>query len=159
MSVHSVHSRLMTSRQCKAHAKSTNSREPSFNKIAFAVVVTAALVLGAWSCRGRFPQATHSAKSGNPAPRTDWSTYNGGLTGDHYSPLDQITVANVSHLKQVWRFDSGTDGGVQTNSLVVGRVLYGYGPTLQVIALDGATGKQLYNVLHCGPPMPSKIQL
>ncbi len=115
-----------------------------FNKIAFAVVVTAALVLGAWSCRGRFPQATHSAKSGNPAPRTDWSTYNGGFTGDHYSPLDQITVANVSHLKQVWRFDSGTDGGVQTNSLVVGRVLYGYGPTLQVIALDGATGKQLW---------------
>ena len=115
-----------------------------FKKIMFAVVVTAALALGAWYCRGRFPQATYSAKSGNPAPRTDWSTYNGGLTGDHYSPLDQITAANVSHLKQVWRFDSGTDGGVQANSLVVGRTLYGYGPTLQVIALDGATGKQLW---------------
>jgi len=90
-----------------------------FAKIAFAVVVTVALVLSAWYCRGRFPQATYSAKSENPAPRTDWSNYSGGPTGDHYSPLDQITAANVSHLKQVWRFDSGTDGGVQTNSLVV----------------------------------------
>jgi quinoprotein glucose dehydrogenase len=115
-----------------------------FTKIAFAVVVTAPLVLGAWYCRSRFPLATYSAKSGNPAPRTDWSTYNGGLTGDHYSPLDQITAANVSHLKQVWRFDSGRDGGIQTNSLVVGRTLYGYGTSLQVIALDAATGKQLW---------------
>ena len=96
-----------------------------FKKIAFAVVVTAALVLGAWYCRGRFPQATYSAKSGNPAPRTDWSTYNGGLTGDHYSPLDQITAANVSHLKQVWRFDSGTrlSASKTTPNAVLWRIL------------------------------------
>jgi hypothetical protein len=44
-------------------------------------------------------------------------------------------------MKEVWRFNAGSDGGVQTNPLVGGRALYGYGPTLQVFALDGATGK------------------
>ena len=74
----------------------------------------------------------------------DWATYNGGVNGDHYSPLSQITPANVAELKQVWRVDVGSDGGVQANPLVVGGVLYGYGSTLQVYALDGATGKQLW---------------
>jgi len=33
----------------------------------------------------------------------DWSTYNGGVDGDHYSSLSQITPANVAGLKQAWR--------------------------------------------------------
>jgi glucose dehydrogenase len=38
----------------------------------------------------------------------------------------------------------GSDGGLQVNPLVVGRVVYGYSPTLEVFALDGATGRQLW---------------
>jgi quinoprotein glucose dehydrogenase len=113
-----------------------------FKMSAIASVVTAALLAGAWLYRGRSAQANLSSKP--DGSRTDWSTYNGGVTGDHYSTLDQITIANVARMKQVWRFDAGTDGGLQTNPLVVGRVLYGYGPIQQVIAWDGATGKQLW---------------
>jgi quinoprotein glucose dehydrogenase len=50
----------------------------------------------------------------------------------------------VRNLKEIWRFDAGTGGGLQANPLMVGRTLYGYSPTLQVIALDGATGQQLW---------------
>jgi len=93
------------------------------------------------------PHITHAALAGAPADphaATDWPTYNGGVNGDHYSELKQINVENAHLLKQAWRVDVGTDGGLQVNPLVVGRVVYGYSPTLQVIAMDGATGKQLW---------------
>jgi len=81
--------------------------------------------------------------AGIPAPAqrdVDWAAYNGGLSGDHYSRLKQIDRKNVSRLKNVWTFDTGEKGGIQTNPLIVGRTLYGYTPTQKVIALDAATG-------------------
>ena len=113
------------------------------DRVALAVVAATAISLGAWFYQGHVAQAAYAGKPANPA-RTDWAAYNGGVTGDHYSPLNQITTANVRQLKEVWRFDAGPNGGVQTNPLIVGRTLYGYGPTLQVFALDGATGKQIW---------------
>jgi len=112
--------------------------------VAIAVIAATTFSPGVWLHQGHTAQAAHTTKSENSRARTDWPTYNGEVTGDHYSPLNQITTDNVQHLKEVWRFDAGSSGGVQTNPLVVGRVLYAYGPTLQVIALDGATGKQLW---------------
>src|SRR5258707_5913086 len=112
--------------------------------VALSVVAATALSLGTWPYQGYGAQAAEKGKPESSRARTDWSTYNGDVTGDHYSPLNQITTDNVQRMKEVWRFDAGSDGGVQTNPLVVERALYGYGPTLQVFALDGATGKQLW---------------
>jgi quinoprotein glucose dehydrogenase len=78
------------------------------------------------------------------AADSDWREYNGGADGDHYSPLTQIDRTNVSHLQPAWTFDTGERGGMQTNPLIVGRVLYGYTPKLKIFALDAATGKQLW---------------
>ncbi len=76
------------------------------------------------------------------APRNaDWSVYNGGVDGDHYSRLTQINRTNVHRLQQAWRFDTGEVGGIQTNPLIIGGTLYAYTPTQKVIALDAATGK------------------
>jgi quinoprotein glucose dehydrogenase len=80
----------------------------------------------------------------DPSIRNDWPAYNGGVNGDHFSPLTQITTGNVAKLTQAWSFDAGSEGGLQTNPLIVDRVLYAYTPTLQVVALDAATGKQLW---------------
>jgi quinoprotein glucose dehydrogenase len=112
--------------------------------VTLSVVAATALSLGMWPSQGHAAHAAEEGKPERPGVRTDWSTYNGDVTGDHYSPLDQITTDNVQRMKEVWRFDAGNDGGVQANPLVVGRVLYGYDPTLQVFALDGATGKRLW---------------
>ncbi len=90
-----------------------------------------------------FSGDTRAVLAGTPAD-VGWSAYNGGVNGDHYSELKQINVANAHLLKQVWRMDVGADGGMQVNPLVVGRMLYGYTPTLQVIALDGVTGRRLW---------------
>lgn len=70
-----------------------------------------------------------------------WSVYNGGRNGDHYSRLAQINRANVHRLQVAWTFDTGEKGGLQDNPLIIGRTLYAYTPTQQVIALDAATGK------------------
>jgi quinoprotein glucose dehydrogenase len=106
----------------------------------------AAMTLGlvSWLYQPCAAQAASSRMPADPAVQMDWSAYNGGVDGDHYSPLLQITPANVAGLKQVWQVNVGNDGGLQANPLVVGGVLYGYGSTLQVYALDGTTGKQLW---------------
>jgi quinoprotein glucose dehydrogenase len=112
--------------------------------VAASVIAATAFALCAWIYRDHGAQASGTRNPGTSTARTDWPTYNGEITGDHYSPLNQITTANVHQIKEAWRFNSGTDGGVQTNPLMVGRTLYGYGSTLQVFALDGATGKELW---------------
>ncbi len=71
----------------------------------------------------------------------DWPAYNGSLTGNHFSPLTQITPENVRNLHVAWQFDTGETGGLQTNPLVIGGILYAYTPTQKVVALDAATGK------------------
>ena len=70
-----------------------------------------------------------------------WPVYNGGPDGDHYSWLTQINRTNVHRLKSAWSFDTGEEGGLEDNPLIVGRTLYAYTPTQKVIALDPATGK------------------
>ena len=93
------------------------------------------------------PHGTLASSAGSPGvggSSLDWSAYNGGVNGDHYSDLKQINVKNVHLLKQVWRVDVGTGGGLQANPLVVGRVVYGYSHSLQVIAMDGTTGARLW---------------
>jgi glucose dehydrogenase len=83
-----------------------------------------------------------SVKVSERTPMQDWPMYGGESTGDRYSPLKQINRDSVKRLRMAWRFDVGTEGGLQTNPLIVGRTMYIYSPSQKVIALDGATGKQ-----------------
>ena len=105
-----------------------------------------ALAVGLWHPKGT--QAALASRQADGSQSTDWSVYNGGSMGQHFSPLTQITPKNVRQLKQAWRTDVGSGGGLQANPLMVGRTLFTYSPTLQVVALDGATGKQLW---HAAP--------
>jgi glucose dehydrogenase len=70
-----------------------------------------------------------------------WPVYNGGPDGDHYSRLTQINRDNVGRLKVAWSFDTGEEGVLETNPLIVGRVLYAFTQSQKVVALDAATGK------------------
>lgn len=74
----------------------------------------------------------------------DWPAYNGGVDGDHYSPLAQINRANVAQLRVAWTYDTGEKGNLETNPLIVGRTLYASTFSGKVIALDAATGKLLW---------------
>ncbi len=84
----------------------------------------------------------------NPPPTSaaaqisqDWPRYGGNAENNHYSPLAQINRSNVAKLQVAWNFDTGEEGGLQTNPLIVGGVLYGITPTQKIFALDAASGK------------------
>ena len=75
----------------------------------------------------------------------DWDTYLGDSGRQHYSPLTQINRENVGRLEEVWRYRSGDpDGLMYTSPLVIDGVLYGLSPSLDVFALDAATGVELW---------------
>ena len=78
----------------------------------------------------------------------DWPLY-GGEGGRRFSDLAQITRANVASLEQAWRFDMAEPGDPQTHPLAIGGVVYAYTPSLDTIALDGASGKLLWR-FHSG---------
>ena len=76
----------------------------------------------------------------------EWPMH-GGAGNIRYSPLVQVNKTNVAQLKVAWTYDShdafkGSE--MQSNPVVVGGVLYATTPTLKVIALDAATGTELW---------------
>jgi quinoprotein glucose dehydrogenase len=72
----------------------------------------------------------------------NWFSYGGDPGGTRYSSLSQITKANVSGLKEVWRFETPDGGRLQTTPLIVDGTMYVVSPRQKVIALDAATGRQ-----------------
>jgi quinoprotein glucose dehydrogenase len=73
----------------------------------------------------------------------DWPSY-GGHDGTHYSSLSQINRDNVKNLAVAWKYDTGEEGGIEANPIVVGKVLYTTTPGRSVIALDAATGRLIW---------------
>ena len=58
------------------------------------------------------------------APEGDWFITGRDYSLQRYSPLKQITTANVKDLKAAWTFSTGTLRGHEGNPLVVGNVMY-----------------------------------
>jgi quinoprotein glucose dehydrogenase len=78
----------------------------------------------------------------------DWPHYAGGPTSTRYSPLTQITPANVSALKVAWTYDTRDafeNSEMQCQPVVAGGVLYATSPKLRVFALDAATGAEKWS--------------
>lgn len=90
------------------------------------------------------PDATLAQQNPPPVPSQDWPRYGGTPEGNHFSPLAQINRTNVSQLQVAWTLDTGEEGGLQTNPLIVNGVLYGITPTQKIFALDASTGKLLW---------------
>ncbi|HEV2687733.1 MAG TPA: PQQ-binding-like beta-propeller repeat protein [Bryobacteraceae bacterium] len=81
------------------------------------------------------------------AADTEWPI-NGGPYNIRYSSLTQVTQENVNRLRVAWTYDSGDafkGSEMQSNPIVVDGVLYATTPSMHVIALQAATGKQLWS--------------
>ena len=79
----------------------------------------------------------------------DWPVYLGDKENSHYSPLKQINTRNVHRLEVAWTYHSGDlqpdkRTQIQCNPLIVGGVLYGISPRLELLALDAVSGKELW---------------
>ncbi|HVV47620.1 MAG TPA: PQQ-binding-like beta-propeller repeat protein [Bryobacteraceae bacterium] len=86
-------------------------------------------------------------KWGPPQPG-DWLTYNGSDSGNRYSPLRQITTANVASLKLKWIYPIDYFG-LEATPLEADGVIYVTGPN-QVFALNAVTGEAIW---HYSRPM------
>ena len=96
-----------------------------------------------------------------PAPITDqdlvgglknptrWLTFSGDYTGQRHSPLKQLTPQNVAGLVPQWIFQTDIPGlpgrGIENTPLVVDGILYVTGNNNQAWALDGRTGRPIWN--------------
>jgi glucose dehydrogenase len=74
------------------------------------------------------------------SPR-EWRDYAGGPDSSRFVAATQITKSNVSQLQVAWTYPSGL---TDFNPLVVRGVIYGRGPEGSFVALDAATGKQIW---------------
>src|SRR5262245_41429559 len=59
----------------------------------------------------------------NPEPQ-NWLMYRGNYAGWGYSPLDQITPANVKKLRPVWTLSTGVTEGHQSPPIVNNGVMF-----------------------------------
>ncbi|WP_458761382.1 glucose/quinate/shikimate family membrane-bound PQQ-dependent dehydrogenase [Afipia sp. TerB] len=100
---------------------------------------------------GNLPtDAIASASFGGDVPAGEWHQYGRTAFGQRYSPLDQITTANVSKLHVAWQYQTGdvklpqdvAETTYQVTPLKVGNTLYLCTPHNWAIALDAATGRE-----------------
>jgi quinoprotein glucose dehydrogenase len=71
----------------------------------------------------------------------EWRDYGGGPDNSKFSPLKQIDKSNVAKLQVAWTYPYGETG---FNPIVVRDVVYGKGRNSSLIALDAATGKEIW---------------
>jgi len=90
--------------------------------------------------------ATKTGQKSSINNTVDWATYRGDNEGSAYSSLTQITTENVQLLEEVWTYDIRklVGPGMESNPIIVKGVLYFADPELNLVALDAATGEELW---------------
>jgi quinoprotein glucose dehydrogenase len=96
--------------------------------------------------------AAIGAAAGPTSKATDWKDWGGDAARTHFSPLNQITAANVSQLQPAWVWDPGTFGRSWqiTPLLLDGLLIVSEYGTSDVVALEPETGKEVWR--HKAPP-------
>src|SRR4051812_19085808 len=75
----------------------------------------------------------------------EWRDYGGGPDNSKFSTLKQINKSNIAKLDVAWTYPYGETG---FNPIVVRGVVYGKGRNSSLVALDAATGKEIW--IHDG---------
>jgi alcohol dehydrogenase (cytochrome c) len=74
----------------------------------------------------------------------NWLTYSGTVLGQRYSPLTQITPANVKNLELAWLWQVESREKFEATPLVVDGVMYTVRAPNDVVALDAQTGRVVW---------------
>jgi quinoprotein glucose dehydrogenase len=107
-------------------------------QLMFALLASAAIMTGATADAQTAPDAN------------EWPTYGHDAGGMRFSPLTQITPANVANLQPAWTYHmkpQGAAGGFQQTEatpLVINGIMYVPSPYGQVVALDATSGKEVW---------------
>jgi len=106
---------------------------------AFSIALVAGVSVSVFGSR-------HPVAAANSArPYTTWKQYGGSFDDAQYSALKQINRSNVDKLKQVWFYPAGNNGfRFGSNPIIIRGVMYVIGVNNSIVALNAATGKQLW---------------
>ena len=99
----------------------------------FLAAVTVAVGVSAWAQSAQLGKAA-------PVPAGNWVNINRDAGATRFSPLTQITPANVASLRQAWTF---TGAGGSSVPLVVDGVMY-VAAGRRVVALDADSGQEVW---------------
>jgi quinoprotein glucose dehydrogenase len=121
--------------------------------IAIASVLTAAIAIS-WviAAKGPVPPPVQmsSAIAPDPAANIDWPHYGNDAGGSRFSPLQQITAANIGALEPAWTYHIGRKAtgsmalNLEVTPLKVGERLFICTGTSEIIALSAETGRELW---------------
>ncbi len=83
-------------------------------------------------------------------PPSGWPVYARDPGGSRYSPLDEITPANVRFLEPVWEYHTGDlkepgdrrNHSFQATPILIGDALYFCTPSSRIVSLDAETGAE-----------------
>src|SRR5213076_3174568 len=134
---------------------------PSFTVRAAVTLGVCAAATMTWSLAAGGQQRTTAQTKRPPAPAipaaSEWPTYGHDPGGMRYSPLTQLTPANVAQLQPAWVYHMKVEGAAasgggrggaggfasgETTPLVINGVMYVSTPYGRAVALDPATGKE-----------------
>jgi len=128
------------------------------------VVAVGAVVLMVGLCGGCSRKSTEVKLSGKPvdvnaariveADREPgaWMTHGRTYSEQRFSPLKQINDSNVGQLGLAWSYDLDTHRGQEATPLVVDGVMYFSTAWSKVVAVNAATGAQLWTYDPHVPP-------
>jgi quinoprotein glucose dehydrogenase len=74
----------------------------------------------------------------------DWAEYGGSPANSHYVGIDQITKDNVGHLQVAWTYPTHNHATYVFNPLMVHGIAYVLSHNSSLVALDAATGKEIW---------------
>lgn len=107
--------------------------------------------------------AVSVACAADPASQSDvetgWVTHGRTYANLRFSPLQELTTANVGKLVPKWIYQTGKAATFQTTPLVSQSMMFISEPFSSVTALDAVTGRQIWHYEHktdpkklcCGP--------
>lgn len=128
--------------------------------LAASLTVAIAVAVASWfadphALRGTVAEASGEAGAMAAAiPDGAWHAYGRTQAGQRYSPLDQITPANVTHLEKAWEYHTGDvrqdppadppETTFEVTPLKIGDRLYLCTPHQTVVALEAVSGEELW---------------
>ncbi|PCJ23057.1 MAG: PQQ-dependent dehydrogenase, methanol/ethanol family [SAR86 cluster bacterium] len=132
-------------------------RHVNFCRISFCKIIVAASV--SLLCVSSFADTSYEQLLADEQNGDDWLSYSGGYRSERFSPLAQISPANVADMKVMWAYQmqpTGISGaGLQESTpLVANGIMYLTESPSSVTALDARTGNLLW---HWRPEISNEV--
>ena len=104
------------------------------------LLVSAALAALGGARAAKFADVDETRIAANAASGNEWPSVGFDYSATRFSPLTDVSAANVGQLGLAWHYQFDTDRGQEATPLVVDGTLYTTTTWSKVFAFDAATG-------------------